>query len=49
MILVFTSQTDTFLLAKIACQLGLTGGLLLNDRRDEVADPFELMTVCPGQ
>ena len=38
-----------FLLAKIACQLGLTGGLLLNDCRDEVANGFELMPVCPGQ
>src|SRR6266567_5534765 len=38
-----------FLLAIIACQLGLTGGLLLHDRRDEVADDFVLMTVCPGQ
>src|ERR1043166_1579981 len=33
----------------MACQLGLTGGLLLNNRRDEVADGFELMPVCPGQ
>src|ERR1043166_1342975 len=33
----------------MAYQLGLTGGLLLNNRRDEVADGFELMPVCPGQ
>jgi hypothetical protein len=38
-----------FLLAKIACQLGLTGGLLLNDCRDEVANGFELMPVGPRQ
>jgi len=39
----------SFLLAKIACQLGLTGCLLLNDRRDEIADGFALMPVGPGQ
>lgn len=38
-----------FLLTKIACQLGLAGGLLLNDGRDEIADGFELMPVCPRQ
>ena len=37
-----------FLLAHIAGQLGLTGGLLLNDGRDEVPKRFELMPVCPG-
>src|SRR5215510_2686213 len=36
-------------MATIACQLGLTGGVLLKNRRDKVADGFELMTVCPGQ
>ena len=38
-----------FLLATRACQLGLTGGLLLNDCRDEVANGFELMPVGPRQ
>src|SRR5262249_32781381 len=33
----------------MACQLGLTSGLLLNNRRDEVADRFALLPVCPGQ
>src|SRR2546427_10944147 len=33
----------------MVCHLGLTGRLLLNDRRDEVTDRFELMTVCPRQ
>src|SRR5712691_11765660 len=33
----------------MVCQLGLTGRLLLNERRDEVTDRFELMTMCPRQ
>ena len=37
------------LLAHRACQLGLPGALWLNDRRDEGAAGFALMTVCPGQ
>jgi hypothetical protein len=36
-------------MAKSTGQLGLAGSLLLNDRRDEVADRFALMPVCPGQ
>jgi hypothetical protein len=37
-----------FLLANIACHLGLTGGWLRKDRRDAVPDRFALMPVCPG-
>ena len=37
-----------FLMATIACQLGLPGCWWLNDRRDEVAEGFALMAVCPG-
>ena len=38
-----------FLMANMAGQLGLTGGVWHNDRRDEVAERFARMTVCPGQ
>src|SRR6266851_9018604 len=36
-------------MAKMVCQLGLTGRLLLNECRDEVTDRFALMTMCPRQ
>lgn len=39
----------SLLIAKLARQLRLIGGLMFNDRSDEINNRFELMTVRPRQ
>ena len=39
----------SFLIAKVTSQLGLTAGLLSNNRLHKVPDGFALMAMCSGQ